>query len=95
MTDLNKLRNRGNKRALVDQAVESNLPAGFNMVLPIFKGQSKETLEVEVYIRASDLTCTLISPQANEITEILRNDAIDKVLKDIEEIAGGIVIIEK
>jgi hypothetical protein len=87
--------NRGNKKVLLEQAVDSNLPASFNMLLPIFKGQSKEKIEVEVYIRASDLTCTLISPEANDITERLRDEAISKVLKDIEEIAKQIVIIEK
>lgn len=87
--------NRGNKRALIDQAVESNLPSSFKMVLPIFKGQNKEVLEVEVYIRASDLTCCLISAEANDITETLRNEAIEKVLADIKENVEGIVIIEK
>jgi hypothetical protein len=86
--------NRGNKMALLNQVVDSNLPAGFKMVLPIFKGQAKETIEVEVYIRASDLTCTLISPQANEIQEQLRDEEMSKVIKAIEELVD-IVIIEK
>lgn len=85
---------RGNKRALIDQTVESNLPEGFNMVLPVFKGQKAETIEVEVYIRSSDFACTLISPHANEIIEDLRNDAINGEIKAIEEVAPHIVIIE-
>ena len=30
---------RGNKRALIDQVVQSNIPESFNIELPIFKGQ--------------------------------------------------------
>lgn len=87
--------NRGNIKALVQQTVSSNLPESFKMVLPIFKGQGKKTIEVEVYIEADEFKCTLISPEANEEMEILRDSAINKVLEDISIIDSSIVIIEK
>jgi hypothetical protein len=55
--------NRGDKKSLIDQHVKSNLPEAFTLCIPIFKGQQKETFEVEVYVNPYDLTCTLVSPQ--------------------------------
>lgn len=87
--------NRGNTKNSKVQAVESNIPDKFNLVLPIFKGQPKYTIEVEVYINPDDLTCTLISPAANDKIEEIRDASIDDVLKNIITIAPNIVIIEQ
>lgn len=86
--------NRGNKTELQAQVVESNLPDKFNLVIPIFKGQPKQTIEVEVYINPSDFTCALVSPVANDLTESFRDSIIDNVLDQIKEICPNIVIIE-
>jgi hypothetical protein len=87
--------NRGNTKNSKVQAVESNVPEKFNLILPIFKGQPKETFEVEVYINPDDLTCTLISPAANDIVEQTRDTTIDSVLSEIGNVAPGLVIIEQ
>jgi hypothetical protein len=87
--------NRGNVKAFVQQTVSSNLPNSFNMVMPIFKGEKPMKIEVEVYIEADDLKCTLISPEANEEMERLRDHAINTVLSGIEAICPEIVVIEK
>ncbi|GAB3164590.1 hypothetical protein [Telluribacter humicola] len=86
--------NRGNISEKTQQIVESNLPEAFKLNLPIFKGTDRQTIEVEVYIRASDFCCTLISPQANDIIEQMRDSQIDQVLKEIRELAPDIAIIE-
>lgn len=86
---------RGNRTDLMAQTVQSNLPAAFNLNIPIFKGGSRTVLEVEVEIRASDLCCTLVSPQANDNIELIRDSAIDEVLDKIREIAPDIAIIEQ
>ncbi|PPL04920.1 hypothetical protein [Parapedobacter indicus] len=86
---------RGNRKILLQQTVESNVPEKFKVVMPIFKGMPKETFEVEVYFNPDDLTCTLVSPEANDTLEEIRDSAIDEVLHEIEEIAPDIVIIEK
>lgn len=87
--------NKGNRKVLVQQTVSSNLPASFKMVLPIFKGEKPKTIEVEVYIEADEFTCTLISPEANEEMEHLRDTAINLVIEQIFAVNQDIVIIEK
>ncbi|WP_303223973.1 hypothetical protein [Butyricimonas faecihominis] len=87
--------NKGDKRLLTNQAVESNIPESFKVNLPIFKGTPKKELEVETYFNPDDLTCTLVSPQANEDVEAIKDSAIDDVLKSIRDIAPDIVIIER
>ena len=85
---------RGNRREMLSQAVDSNLPKSFNVVVPIFKGQEKQTLEVEVEINASDLTCTLVSPSVDDAMTELANAIIDSELAQIESLYKEIVIIE-
>lgn len=86
--------NRGDKRLLVAQAVESNLPERFNLVIPLFKGQTSQLVEVEIYVNADDLCCTLISPQANDIIETTKRTIIGEVVDNMKEIAPNIVIVE-
>lgn len=87
--------NRGNMRDLKAQVVDSNLPKSFNLTMPIFKGTPKQTFEVEVYIKPDDFSCTLVSPVANDLIEDMRDTEIDRVLKEINDVAPGIVIIEQ
>lgn len=87
--------NRGNKRDLLAQTVQSNLPDTFILVMPIFKGTARQTFPVEVYIKPDDFSCTLISPVANDLIEEMRDTEIDTVLTGIREIAPDIVIIEQ
>lgn len=87
--------NRGDKKVVIDQVVQTNIPDTFKINVPIFKGEKKSTLSVEVYINSEDLTCTLVSPEANDIVERLRDTAIDEVLKNIEAIAPKITVIEQ
>ena len=85
---------KGDKRVLVAQTVESNMPPSFKVCIPIFKGTPKQVIELETYFNPEDLTCTLVSPQANEIAEDFKNAAIDDVIDRIRGIAPDIVIIE-
>lgn len=87
--------NRGNRKLLVQQAVNSNVPQNFKINVPIFKGGKPETIEIEIYIEADDLTCCLISPQANERVEELRDSMIDAELARIKDLTALIVIIEE
>ena len=86
--------NRGNRVELLQQKVTSNMPDSFKMILPLFKGEKAKEFEVEVYINASDLECTLISPEANEEMEHLRDFAINEVIARIAAVDSEIVIIE-
>ncbi|MFB5946087.1 hypothetical protein [Albibacterium profundi] len=85
---------RGSQRLLQDQVVNSNLPENFNLNVPLFKGMGKEIIEVEVNVNPNDLSCTLISPAANDLIQYHRDLAIDSQLDQIVELAPGIVIFE-
>lgn len=87
--------NRGDKRLLVNQVVQSNLPEAFNIIIPLFKGTAKQTINVEVYINPSDLSCTLVSPEANDLLEEMRDREMDAVLDRIKAVCPDIVIIEQ
>ena len=88
--------NKGNFRQLVAQRViASNVPADFKLNMPVFKGQKKVEIEVEVYVSASDYSVTLVSAEANDIISDVRDTIIDDQKKDIQTIAPELVIIEQ
>lgn len=87
--------NRGDKRILIDQTVKTNVPEKFVLCMPLFKGREKLRFEVEIYFNPSDVSCSLVSPEANDETERVKNSIIDDVLNRIEKVYPGIVIIEK
>ncbi len=87
--------NKGDKRLAMTQAVESNVPSSFKVCLPVFKGMDKITFEVETYFNPDDLTCTLVSPEANELLTEFKESAINQVASDIAKICPQIVIIEQ
>ena len=87
--------NRGDKRLLVSQAVQHNLPEAFSLTLPIFKGVPSQTMLVEVYVNPADLTCTLVSPEANDIIVDSRDALMDAVIDRIKTATPDVVIIEK
>lgn len=79
------------------QVVNSNLPASFMLNIPIFKGMSAESLEVETFaqINGREVAFTLLSPGAKETLESIRDEAIDAELICIQQIAPDIAIIEQ
>lgn len=85
---------RANYSLVRTQAVESNLPENFNLIIPIFKGMKAETLIIEINIDPNSLECSLCSPQANDIIETTKNSIIDVEIEKIREIAPEIVIVE-
>lgn len=86
--------NKGDRRVLIAQTIDSNLPPSFNFVIPIFKGTNKVTIECETYFNPDDLTCCLVSAGANETAEDTKDSSIDEVLGKIIEIAPNIAILE-
>ncbi|MHC0441587.1 hypothetical protein [Flavobacterium sp. 3-210] len=88
-----KADDRGNKRALINQVVESNIPASFILELPVFVGQSKIRLEVEVSINAS-FECTLISPDLKELIDIKSKEILGEQLKLIKELHPELKVFE-
>lgn len=86
---------KGDRRLLLNQTVQSNLPDSFTLNIPIFKGRPKEKILVEVDIDPDDFSCALISPDAADRIEELKNDLMDEVLHSIEEEFPGFVIVEE
>lgn len=86
--------NRGNRKLLINQIVESNLPENFKLHILIFKGLPKQTIEVEVNVRADDFCCTLISPDVNDIINETKDAIINEEIKQIRGLAPEIVIVE-
>lgn len=78
------------------QVVNSNLPTSFTLSIPIFKGMPSETLEVETFAKVDgrEVTFVLLSPGANQTLEDIRDEAINKELELVREIAPEIAIIE-
>lgn len=87
--------NRGDRRILLHQAVQHNLPEAFTLFLPIFKSTPTQSIQVEVYVNPADLTCTLVSPEANDFIAERRDDLINDVITRICGSAPDVVIIEK
>lgn len=85
---------RGDKTQIFQQTVETNVPTEFTLVLPIFKGQEKQTFRAEVYFNPADSSCTLVSPEANDITVSVTDSIIDEQLNAIIEEHPGLTIIE-
>ncbi len=86
----------GSRAEVFRQQVESNLPKSFSVVLSVFKGTPKETIDVEFdhYLSDGDVYLQLVSPGANEMVESYRDTCIDQVLVKIKEIAPDIAILE-
>jgi hypothetical protein len=90
------VKENGDKGDVFVQTVNSNLPDKFTLIIPIFKGMSSETLEVETFakINGREVAFALLSPGANQTLEEIRDKAIDNQLEQIKEIAPNIAIIE-
>lgn len=78
------------------QAVECNLPDSFSINVPVFKGQAKQNIPVEINIHAETLACQLCSPDANEIATDFKDKAINEQLERLANNSiVGLVIIEE
>lgn len=88
---------RGDRSEAYSQVVNSNLPNAITLRLPIFKGVTPATVEVETFanIDGKQVAFWLMSPGATEVLNDMRNYAIDTQLDVIREIAPELVIIEQ
>lgn len=84
---------RGNRRALINQVVESNIPASFILELPVFVGQNKIRLEVEVCINSS-FECTLISPDLKELIDLKSKEILGEQLELIKSLHPELKVFE-
>ena len=85
---------KGNRMAYVRQVIEGNQPPSFDLCIPIFKGQPKQTFTVEIDIDPDTLQATLVSPDAQDMIAEQRDKLMDEVLDGIKELCPEIPIIE-
>jgi hypothetical protein len=86
--------NRGNKKILMDQAVDSNIPNAFRVNIPVFEYYDKELIEIEIYIDSTDLSCQLISPEARDYVNDVSDNLIDAEVAVIKESFPDLRVIE-
>jgi hypothetical protein len=86
--------NRGNKKILMDQAVDSNIPDAFKVNIPVFEYYGKELIEIEIYIDSTDLSCQLISPEARDYVNDVSDNLIDAEVAVIKESFPDLRVIE-
>jgi hypothetical protein len=84
---------RGNKKVLINQVVESNIPSGFFLELPIFVGQEKTRLEVEININSS-FECFLISPDLKQLIDQESKSILDEQLEKIKALYPELKVFE-
>lgn len=85
----------GDRKELREQTVKSNLPAAFHLTLPIFKGFPAKRFQVEIVIDPDTLSCSLESPEAQELLDKIKNSAIDDQINQIIDIAPELLIVEE
>jgi len=85
---------RGNKKLLLQQTVDSNVPESFSLTIPIFKGIEPQTIEVEIMIDAQDLSCQLVSPEAKDFIDTEARRIMDDEINQIKKIHPNLKVIE-
>lgn len=85
---------RGNRRLLAAQVVQSNIPESFRINVPIFSGFPKQTIEIEISIDATDFSCKLISPEANDYIETVKDELINNEIEAIKKLHPALRIFE-
>ena len=85
---------KGNVSQLRRQTVEGSQPPSFELCIPIFKGQPRQTFTVEIDIDPETLKATLISPDAQDLIVEQRDALIDGVLNQIQGLCPEIPMIE-
>lgn len=92
--DVEKARDdRGNYAIVRRQSIESNIPQGFYLRIPILKGLLAIVVTVEISIDTDTLEVRLISPNLTELTRDATKACLSTELQRIIECAPEIVIV--
>jgi hypothetical protein len=81
---------RGNTKDSKQTILNSNIPAGFDLMIPLFVGQKAQLIKVEfeMYVDGQDVIVILVSPEAKETMLSLRDSELDtQVAKFADEVA--------
>ncbi|RZJ33743.1 MAG: hypothetical protein EOO51_12700 [Flavobacterium sp.] len=86
---------RANRRVLVAQVAETNIPENFALLLPVFVGTEPVKVNVEININADDLSCNLISPDLKQIIDQETKKVIDDELDAIKALYPELRVFQK
>ena len=87
--------NRGDfKAVLAQKVIQSNIPDGFTLNIPVFKGFPKASINIELYVNPNTFNVTLVSPEVEDYITENADAIINDNIKAIAEIAPTIPIIE-
>jgi hypothetical protein len=86
---------RGNLTASIAQTVISNLPLEFFVNLPVFIGQPKRMIKLEIDINPMDLTCVIVSPQLKEMIDIESKLIVDAEIGAIRKLHPNLRIFQR
>lgn len=89
--------NRGNSKIMLDQVVDSNVPEGFVLHVPLIKGSSRFRFKVDINIipTDADMICMLESVDLKELEDETYEKYMEYELEQIHELAPDIVIINQ
>jgi hypothetical protein len=85
--------NTGSMKLLQEQAVTTNLPAAFNILISVYKGDKRQKIEVEIYINPTDLKCTLVSPEFQELFDKNAEAIIAKEIASLQELLPTVPVM--
>lgn len=83
---------RGNYEQKKAQVVEHNIPEGFKIKVPLFKGTDPHEILVEFLVNPS-LEVALSSTDLIQLSDETRSRLIHEELKEIENVAANIVVL--
>jgi hypothetical protein len=86
---------RGNVKFSLAQKVITSMPLEFTVTVPVFEGQPKVSVKVEIDIDPTDLTCSLVSPGLKEYIDQESEAIIMNEIQQIRELQPLIRIFRK
>lgn len=86
---------RANIKASIVQTVKTSIPESFVIKIPVFVGSDAISVNVEVDINSTDLSCSLMSPDLKSLIETESVAIIKNQLKEIEEAHPKLRIFQK
>ena len=86
---------RGAKRNVFEQSVESNVPVSFTLKMPIFHGSQPIVFTVEIFLEVNgpSVTCQLFAGSLIDLIEKQREEMLAESIKEFE--SAGVTIIHQ
>jgi len=88
--------NRGDfERVIKQKVIKSNIPEQLTLNVPLFKGSPRQSIIVEIYVNPDNFSVQLVSPEAAEKVQEVRDKVFDEVIGKVREMVPTLLIYEK